>query len=99
MDDSPMGSFQACTPTSTHYAHHSNQMMCSAHQADRTNRTLFWVVQEAFAAKAFSNNYGRPIIGWPDDFERLGRREVRLEMQTPFSMGSLMHPGGCKLCH
>ena len=32
--------------------------------------------QEAFAVKAFHNNYGRPIIGWPDDFERLGRREV-----------------------
>lgn len=34
-------------------------------------------MQEAFAAKAFGNNYGRPVIGWPDDFERLGRREVR----------------------
>ncbi len=33
--------------------------------------------QEAFSAKAFANNYGRPVIGWPDDFARLGRREVR----------------------
>lgn len=32
--------------------------------------------QEAFSAKAFANNYGRPVIGWPDDFARLGRREV-----------------------
>lgn len=33
--------------------------------------------QEAFSAKAFANNYGRPVIGWPADFQRLGRREVR----------------------
>ena len=32
--------------------------------------------QEAFAAKAFANNYSRPVIGWPDDFQQLGRREV-----------------------
>ena len=32
--------------------------------------------------KAFHNNYGRPVIGWPDDFERLGRREVRLLVST-----------------
>ncbi len=32
--------------------------------------------QEAFSAAAFANNYGRPVIGWPSDFARLGRREV-----------------------
>ena len=32
--------------------------------------------QEDFAAVAFANNYSRPVIGWPDDVARLGRREV-----------------------
>ena len=27
-------------------------------------------------AKAMGNHYARPVIGWADDVERLGRREV-----------------------
>lgn len=33
--------------------------------------------QESFAAQAMSNNYRRPVIGYPADLALLGRREVQ----------------------
>ena len=32
--------------------------------------------QEDFAAKVFGNNYGRPVIGYQNDLDAMGRREV-----------------------
>jgi predicted Zn-dependent peptidase len=32
--------------------------------------------QERFAAVSLTNNYRRPVIGFPEDLERMGRREV-----------------------
>lgn len=33
--------------------------------------------QESFAAQAMTNNYRRPVIGYPADLALLGRREVQ----------------------
>ena len=33
--------------------------------------------QESFAAQALTNNYRRPVIGYPGDLALLGRREVQ----------------------
>ena len=33
--------------------------------------------QESFAAQAMTNNYRRPVIGYPTDLASLGRREVQ----------------------
>ncbi len=33
--------------------------------------------QEGFAAQAMTNNYRRPVIGYPADLNLLGRREVQ----------------------
>jgi hypothetical protein len=37
---------------------------------------LIYRFQQEFARRALSNNYSRPIIGVPEDFEGLGRVEV-----------------------
>ena len=49
--------------------------MCVA-QLAKAPASSFVHAQEGFAARAMSNQYGRPVIGWADDVARLGRREV-----------------------
>ena len=45
----------------------------------RVDNSRFGRFTEAFALAAFGAGepYGRPVVGWPDDFDALGRREVR----------------------
>jgi hypothetical protein len=45
--------------------------------------------QEAFAARAMANNYGRPVIGLADDVARLGRREVDAFFKRHYGPNSL----------
>lgn len=44
---------------------------------------------EQFALRSFSNNYRRPVIGFADDIQRLGRREVQDFFQRHYGPQSL----------
>ncbi|PRW45164.1 peptidase M16 [Chlorella sorokiniana] len=44
---------------------------------------------EAFALASLSNNYRRPVIGYPEDIERLGRREVQAFFRRHYGPANL----------
>ncbi|CAM6039611.1 unnamed protein product [Sphagnum compactum] len=56
----------------------------------RVENTPFGKFTEAFTETAFPDQpYGRPIIGYPSDFELIGRREVTSFFQQHYSPTSL----------
>ncbi|BFI30422.1 zinc protease [Marchantia polymorpha subsp. ruderalis] len=56
----------------------------------RVDNTPFGRFTETFIGSAFPNQpYGRPVIGYPDDFERLGRREVSRFFQENYKPETL----------
>ncbi|CAI5510685.1 unnamed protein product [Closterium sp. Naga37s-1] len=56
----------------------------------RIDNTPYGRFTEAFAQKAFPHSpYGRPTIGYPSDFDRLGRKEVEAFFQQHYTPDKL----------
>ncbi|CAI5509948.1 unnamed protein product [Closterium sp. Naga37s-1] len=56
----------------------------------RIDNTPYGRFTEAFAQRAFPNSpYGRPTIGYPSDFDRLGRKEVEAFFQQHYTPDKL----------
>ncbi|CAI5476671.1 unnamed protein product [Closterium sp. Yama58-4] len=56
----------------------------------RIDNTPYGRFTEAFAQRAFPNSpYGRPTIGYPSDFDRLGRKEVKAFFQQHYTPDKL----------
>jgi len=55
---------------------HSEKRVVAEERRSRVDGAPLGAFQQRFLRGALANNYGRPVIGLPDDVERVGRREL-----------------------